>query len=265
MLFLIFVVVAFNYSFFLYNFKLLVEVGGESDLFASRMGNNFDPTSAIEIAINLVICNIFDSKRLERLAAQKYSHFTGTHNRKLLQKLYSTSSTGRVPVEGDSLLSLSDVLEIIVNNTFPMIINRNITSAERNYQTNHFAYIDIMNDVSSIDTEHQLEVITKQSVIINQFILSYSNSLKLNSPMVQYQLYRYISILIPSKLADNIEYMQFLYDFCSNNVNSCVGKRGDIVTNELGELISFYRYLQHVLSVGKPFMQLLPTPVGPPI
>ena len=209
-------------------------IGGTADVFGSRAGALFDRLAATESAANIVVSAVFSPQRAERLATQ--------------QQLNST-----LPSFFEILRSFTN--EVILSH-YPNKTSGFIT--ESNYRISvKSVFIDGIDAVNTETTnsnsnadgavkEYYLESLVAQSVLVNAYLILLIDPR--SSTLVTGQIKSHLRTLE----AEILHIIQNFKNFGGNEDSSF-------------ETRAHLELLSDAIITGKPFLRLLPLPLGPPI
>ena len=252
-------------------------IGGSPDVFGSRVGALFDRLAATESAVNIVVSAVFSPERAERLATQQYQNRTlpsfievlQSFTKEVILSQYQCYNLTSTRLQAQSLTSLQrfktmdgmkniDHLSVENENygaTFTMVHNVNISirNIRRAVDSNNNDNSD--NDNNSNHNDYRLESMVAQSVLVNSYLIILNDPR--SSGLVVGQIKNHLRFLI----AEILQISKKLKIF---ELNQDVQKLSSDDASNL-DLIAHLELLSDAIIASKPFLRLLPLPLGPPI
>ena len=237
----------------------ILAIGGVMDLFGSRAGALFDRYAATEAAANIVITAVFNPNRAQRIATQRslsisvnesesqslpslFEVMRSFSNRVILSQ-HDNNNKGHVAAnDNDNERGVSEINSRGVgSNEWGVELEVGVGRGVRSFSSRTSG-----SDLSAVSKEGEfdLEVFVIQSVLVNAYLLL------LNNPSS--------SFLVKSQVAAHLRELNAAITKILNEMTGSEPFQTD-------EKEAHYRLLSSSISAGKPFLALLPTPLGPPI
>ena len=190
--------------------------------------------AATESAANIVVSAVFSPQRAERLATQKQLNTTLPSLSEILRSFTSEVILSRYPdrtsvsiIESNYGVSVKSVLIDGMDLFHKENINRN-------------------NNADGAIESHYLESMVAQSVLVNAYLILLIDPR--SSALVTGQIKSHLRSLL-ADINDIIE-----------NLKKFAGKEDSSF-----ETVAHLELLSDAIMMGKPFLRLLPSPLGPPI